>query len=247
MAALLGSFGPSITFRSASLIARTSPSTLRRALSTLPDNPDIYVHEQSNGGRKRYIYSYLPQAPPIPSLTIGSSPQNPPTPESLEENHEFMKIMHWAIKDNAPNDPEVQGQAAMYASQAGSALGSGGAFFPRQRRQQKKYGGGGGTGGDGAGGASAQGGMGGAGRGGYIHVSDQRNPPDFGRVAWPEDIFGSLELDGDGKFVDGTGRYQESGTYRIMTHEGMLGLSPYLKEKVKERLKELDMQARKNS
>ena len=155
------------------------------------------------------------------------------------------------IKDNAVNDPEVQAQAGMYASQAGSALGSGGAFFPQQRRDRrqtgKASGGGGGTGGDGAGGASSQGGMGGAGRGGFIHVSDQRNPPDFGRVSWSEDIFGSLELDGQGKFVDGTGRYQESGTYRIMTHEGTLGLSPYLREKTVERLNELDAQARKNS
>ena len=146
----------------------------------------------------------------------------------------------------------------MYASQAGSSLGSGGVLFPQQRHQQamdrrkkrkeqgKNYGGGGGAGGDGAGGASAQGGMGGAGRGGFIHVSDQRNPPDFGRVAWPEDIFGSLELDGEGKFVDGTGRYQESGSYRMCTNEGILGLSPYLRGKLVEKLKELDAQARKN-
>jgi len=63
--------------------------------------------------------------------------------------------------------------------------------------------------------------MGGAGRGGYIHVSDQRNPPDFGRVAWPEDIFGSLEVDGKGEFVAEGGNYQESGTYRVVTNEGM--------------------------
>lgn len=62
--------------------------------------------------------------------------------------------------------------------------------------------------------------MGGGGRGGWIHVSDQRNPPDFGRVAWPEDIFGSLEVDGQGQFVDG-GQFQESGTYRMVTREGM--------------------------
>ena len=149
------------------------------------------------------------------------------------------------------NDPDVQAQAAMYASQAGSALGSGGVFFPQQqkqkRRRDKQYGGGGGAGGDGAGGASSQGGMGGAGRGGFIHVSDQRNPPDFGRVAWPEDIFGSLELDGEGKFVEPNGRYQEAGTYRIMTNEGTLGMSPYLREKLVEKLRELDAAMRKNS
>lgn len=136
----------------------------------------------------------------------------------------------------------------MYASQAGSALGSGGMFFPQQkqrkRRQSKSqaYGGG-----DGAGGASSQGGMGGAGKGGYIHVSDQRNPPDFGRVAWPEDIFGSLEVDGEGNFTDGDGRYQEAGTYRACTNEGVLVLSPFLREKLVERLQQLDAQARKNA
>lgn len=166
--------------------------------------------------------------------------------------------MHWTIKDFAPQDPNVQAQAAMYASQAGSALGSGGMFFPSQSKPQRKrvrkgeqapgtpYGGAGGVGGYGAGGASAQGGMGGAGNHGWIHVSDERNPPDFGRVAWPEDIFGSLEVDGEGKFVDGTGRYQQAGTYRMVTRDGVLHLSPFLREKLAERLKELDAQARKH-
>lgn len=81
--------------------------------------------------------------------------------------------------------------------------------------------------------------MGGAGKGGWIHVSDQRNPPDYGRIAWPEDIFGSLEVDGEGKFVGEDGNYQESGTYRVCTNEGILGLSPYLRDKLIEKLKEL--------
>lgn len=128
-------------------------------------------------------------------------------------------------------------------------------FFPQHQQHQHKrrdrasrqFGGGGGSGGDGAGGASAQGGIGGAGRGGYIHVSDQRYPPDYGRVAYPEDILGSLEIDGKGEFVDGTGRYQKSGTYRPITKEGILGLSPYLRERLVEKLKELDAQARQNN
>lgn len=213
-----------------------------------------YVHEQSSASKQQYLLSYLPNAPPLAFLGIGTTSAIPPTPESLIENHEFLKILHGVIREHAVEDPEVQAQAGMYASQAGSALGSGGSFFPQQRQRRRRgegggkgFGGGGGTGGDGAGGASAQGGMGGAGRGGYIHVSDQRQPPDFGRVAWPEDIFGSLELDGQGKFVDGNGRYQEAGTYRIVTRDGILGLSPFLREKLVSRLKELDAQARKNS
>lgn len=53
-----------------------------------------------------------------------------------------------------------------------------------------------------------------------MHLSDLRNPPDFGRIAWPEDIFGSLEVDANGLIADG-GNYQPSGTYRIVTREGM--------------------------
>ena len=120
----------------------------------------------------------------------------------------------------------VQGQAAAFASSSGSALGSGGMLFPQQpKRKTPRSAGGGGTGGDGAGGASSQGGAGGGGRGGYLHVSDLRAPPDYGRIAWPEDIFGSLEVDGRGAFVKGVdgrlGNFQWSGTYRIVTREGM--------------------------
>lgn len=131
------------------------------------------------------------------------------------------------IREHATHDPDVISQAQAYASSAGSSLGSGGVFFPsnhpsRRRERTRQSSGGGGTGGDGAGGASSQGGAGGGGRGGYIHVSDQRNPPDYGRTAWPEDIFGSLEVDGGGNFISNGDTYQESGTYRMITREGML-------------------------
>lgn len=142
----------------------------------------------------------------------------------MKENHNLLNIVQSVIRQHATKDPDVISQAQAYASTSGSALGSGGAFFPQQHRRTKKragYGGGGGTGGDGAGGASSQGGAGGGGRGGHIHVSDQRNPPDYGRIAWPEDIFGSLEVDGEGNFVGENGNYQESGTYRFVTRDGM--------------------------
>ncbi|KAM0722621.1 hypothetical protein Q7P37_002062 [Cladosporium fusiforme] len=229
-----------------------TPATLKRAVSTLPNNKHIYVHEQLDAKPRSYLLSFLPDSPPTPSLAIGSSPTNPPTTDNLKENPEFFKLLHWIIKEHAAQDPDVKAAAAMYASQAGSTLGSGGMFFPQQKKRKRRasaqtYGGGGGAGGDGAGGASSQGGAGGGGRGGYIHVSDQRNPPDFGRVAWPEDIFGSLELDGEGNFVDGNGRYQEAGTYRACTNEGVLGLSPFLREKLVERLKELHAQAKQHA
>ena len=86
--------------------------------------------------------------------------------------------------------------------------------------------------------------MGSGGGHGFIHVSDERNPPDWGRVAWSEDIFGSLEVDGEGRFVEGEaegegsafpGRYQRSGTYRVVTREGVLGVRGFLRGKVVER------------
>lgn len=102
-------------------------------------------------------------------------------------------------------------------------------FFPKQprRRTPQRAGTGGDVaGGDGAGGASSQGGAGGGGRGGWVHLSDDRLRPDYGRIPWPEDIFGSVEVDGKGEFVKGdadgsVGNWQSSGTYRVITREGM--------------------------
>jgi len=105
------------------------------------------------------------------------------------------------------------------------ASSAGGSLLQPRRRQQT-----------GSTGASDQAGHGSAGRGGWVHVSDLRHPPDFGRIAEPEDIFGSVEVDGAGNFIDGHGRYQQSGTYRICTNEGILGLSDYLRQKLVERL-----------
>ncbi|KAI9709263.1 MAG: hypothetical protein M1820_003383 [Bogoriella megaspora] len=235
-------------------VAQATPATPKhvlpvssRTVSTLSNNPHIYIHPQTSSN-SQHTLTLLPTEPPNPHLAIGTSTTNPPTPSSFTENPHFLTVLHSVLRDHAPSDPQVQSQAQAYASTAGSSLGSGGSFFPQQHqsqstpspaqsRQPRKakgygggaaarhggpgYGGGGGAGGGGAGGASAQGGAGGGGVGGYIHVSDMRNPPDFGRIAWPEDIFGSLEVDAQGQFVEPRGRYQESGTYRICTKEGM--------------------------
>ena len=126
--------------------------------------------------------------------------------------------------EHAPHDLMVQGQAAAFASPGG---------FNLSRPN------------DGAGGASHQGGAGGGNMGGWIHVSDMRNPPDFGRIAWPEDIIGSLEVDGSGRIVQGS--WQDSGSYRIVTREGVLGLSEFMRGKVVEKLRELEAQIKRNS
>lgn len=91
---------------------------------------------------------------------------------------------------HAARDPAVRAQAAAFASNAGlggvMGLGGGGMAGAKRERQQQRQqqrrsktvqgeGGGGG-------GASAQGGAGGGGRGGWVHVSDARAPPDWGRM-----------------------------------------------------------------
>ncbi|SLM33570.1 hypothetical protein LPUS_02078 [Lasallia pustulata] len=231
-----------LTFQS---IARPVATLGRRSVSTLEGHPHIYVFPDPHG----HILSLLPTSPPKPELAIGTTSKLPPTTDSLTENHKFLSILQAVLSENACKDPDVISQAQAMASTSGSNLGSGGAFFPQQRQRRKAkqgtdYGGGGGAGGDGAGGASSQGGAGGGGRGGWVHVSDQRNPPDYGRIAWPEDIFGSLEVDSEGNFVDGSGNYQNSGSYRVLTREGCLGLSPFLREKLVERLRQEEAKLR---
>ncbi|KAH8811863.1 hypothetical protein F5884DRAFT_292993 [Xylogone sp. PMI_703] len=215
-----------------------------RALSTLPNNPHIYIFP-SRSSPSSHILSLLPTNPPTESLTIGTTTAIPPTPTSLTENHRFLTILQSVLKEHAHSDPWVRSQALAFATSSGSQLGQGGVFTQQQhRRGSKSSSSEVKSGGDGAGGASHQGGAGGAGRGGWVHVSDLRAPPDYGRIAWPEDIFGSLEVDGQGQFVDGDGNYQSSGTYRVVTREGILGLTDFLREKLVERLKEEEKKER---
>ncbi|KAI1435229.1 hypothetical protein GGR50DRAFT_341456 [Xylaria sp. CBS 124048] len=212
----------------------------RRYVSTVTSNPYIKVFPNTSpqGG---YLLTYLDTNPPTSRLAIGTSTQALPTPQSFTENRGFLAILNDVLRAHAAQDPGLQSQAQVFAGPGGATLGSHGAFFPQQRTQRAAnktaagLGGGGGAGGGGAGGASAQGGAGGAGVGGYVHLSDLRNPPDFGRIAFPEDILGSIQVDGHGKIV---GKFEPSGTYRIITNEGILGLSDFLRNKLLERLKE---------
>ncbi|RYP71082.1 hypothetical protein DL771_005016 [Monosporascus sp. 5C6A] len=220
--------------------ARRTGLLSRRYVATLSANPHIKVFPNAATDGS-HLLTYLDTNPPSPRLAIGSTTALPPTPQSFSENHEFLSILTEVLSRHAAQDPNLQAQAQAFAAPGGATLGSGGAFFPQQRRPRSSkgsgagLGGGGGAGGGGAGGASAQGGAGGAGVGGHVHLSDLRNPPDFGRIAWPEDILGSIEVDGQGTIV---GEFQPSGTYRIITNEGILGLSDYLRTKLIERLKE---------
>ncbi|KAF3005577.1 hypothetical protein E8E14_009238 [Neopestalotiopsis sp. 37M] len=165
-------------------------------------------------------------------FAIGTSTENPPTPQSFSENHKFLTILYDVLAKHAAQDPQLQSQAQAFAGPGGMTFGAGGAFPQQSSRRTSRSKHAAGTGG---GGASAQGGAGGGGVGGYVHLSDLRNPPDFGRIAWPEDIMGSIEVDGHGQIV---GKFESSGTYRVVTNEGILGLSDFLRNKLIERLKE---------
>ncbi|KAL9485044.1 hypothetical protein ACSS6W_003833 [Trichoderma asperelloides] len=221
---------------------RITPKSSRlffRAVSTLKNNSHIKVFDNA-AAPSSYILTYLDTNPPSKTLAVGVTTAVPPTPQSFKENPKFVSILNEVVSEYGHQDEDVVAQAKAFASTGGFNLGSGGSFFPGQHQQSHrgssgKQGGGGGAGGGGAGGASAQGGAGGAGRGGFVHLSDRRNPPDFGRIAWPEDILGSVEVDEAGEVV---GKLQPSGTYRVVTKEGILGLSPFLRGKLVDRLRQ---------
>ncbi|KAI3342137.1 hypothetical protein F4824DRAFT_495074 [Ustulina deusta] len=191
-----------------------------RHVSTLSSNPYIkaFPNAAVQGG---YLLTYLDTTPPISRLAIGASTQLPPTPKSFTENHEFMSILNDVLRQHAAQDPGLQSQALAFAGPGGATFGSHGAFSAQQRVRRKTV--------------AGLGAGSGAGVGGHVHLSDLRNPPDFGRIAFPEDILGSIEVDGQGKII---GTFEPSGTYRIITNEGILGLSDFLRTKLVEKLKE---------
>ncbi|KAJ5295962.1 hypothetical protein N7508_010783 [Penicillium antarcticum] len=218
--------------------ARSLPKWTRfRCVSTLEGNPYIYVFPNAGPTAGSHILSLLPSEPVNPDLAIGLSSQLPPTTDSFRENPKFLEIVQEVCSEHAHEDPDAQSQAQVMVSMAGANLNSGGVLLAGNRRRGTRRRG---EAGDSNSGASGQGGAGSGGRGGWIHVSDSRRPPDYGRIAWPEDMFGSLEVDGNGQFVDGNGNYQPSGTYRVMTRDGIFGLSPFLREKLVKRLQELE-------
>ncbi|KFY52205.1 hypothetical protein V496_08602 [Pseudogymnoascus sp. VKM F-4515 (FW-2607)] len=167
-----------------------APKPFRRMIGTLPNNSHIYTFPKNSTS---HYLTLLPSDPPTPELAIGTTAAIPPTPDSFSENPRFQTILQEVLKEHAHEDEGVLSQAQAFAVNASSQFNSGGTIFrgqSRHRRGDATHG----ARGDGAGGASGQGGAGGGGRGGWVHLSDSRNPPDYGRIAWPEDIFGSLEI-----------------------------------------------------
>ncbi|RPB21272.1 hypothetical protein L211DRAFT_840872 [Terfezia boudieri ATCC MYA-4762] len=59
--------------------------------------------------------------------------------------------------------------------------------------------------------------------GGWVHVTDERSPPEWGRIGDVEDIFGSIAVDGTGRVLpkEEGGGYEPCLGYRIWTRNGM--------------------------
>ena len=133
----------------------------------------------NQGTNDSHILSLLSSEPVNPDLAIGVTNQLPPTPDSLKENPKFLCILQEVFAKHAHEDPEAQSQAQVMASTSGANLYTGGVLMSSQRANRRRT-----ETGDSSGGASGQGGAGGAGKGGWIHISDNRRPPEFGRIAW---------------------------------------------------------------
>lgn len=68
----------------------------------------------------------------------------------------------------------------------------------------------------------------------WLHIGDERNPPAWGRINYPEDIIGSVELD-HGKIKEGS--YQPMPAHRLITNSGLFQLSEPLTKCVVEAAK----------
>ncbi|CCX04598.1 hypothetical protein FPQ18DRAFT_274878 [Pyronema domesticum] len=207
---------------------RTRPATLlrlnpllrftqtRRCISTLPEQPDIYVHPAPNGGHTLSLIST-----PSERVALGTTTSLPPKPDTFTENPSFLPILHKLLAKHAASDPLVQSDALQFASPAGMGLFGKNTRRPKKDKKTDE--------------ANNRGAAGGGGVGGWVHVYDQRGVPAFGRIAETEDIFGSLLVGPDGMIK--AGEWEENRMYRLITSTGgLMRLSPYLAEKVKEDL-----------
>ncbi|CAG8597287.1 16346_t:CDS:2 [Funneliformis mosseae] len=71
---------------------------------------------------------------------------------------------------------------------------------------------------------------------GWLHVADARDPAPWGRIPYPEDIFGMIQVI-DGQIVRGT--YQPMPTHRMVTAKGLFMLNDPLQEKLLEKVNKL--------
>ncbi|CAK7562713.1 MAG: hypothetical protein SEPTF4163_000565 [Sporothrix epigloea] len=188
-----------------------------RTFSALSANPHIKVYQLATLPPS-YLLSLIESNSPSFTTSLGTTTELPPTPRSFVANDRFMAILNDVLGKYAAQDDGLKAQALAFAAPGGTIFGNAGSSHSRSS-------------------SPTQQGSGGGGVGGWVHLSDLRNPPDFGRIAWPEDILGSVEVDNAGNLLD---NFQPSGSYRILTNEGILGLSDFLRGKLVERLKQED-------
>ncbi|KAL5612197.1 hypothetical protein BROUX41_000263 [Berkeleyomyces rouxiae] len=198
----------------------------RRLVSTLPSNSYIKVFDDP-ATPGRYILSLLSSDPPNAALALGTTNELPPSPRSFKENANFRKILDEVVAEHGSSDDFLKAQARAFVGPGGTSMA-----IAMQHSRHRRH-------------APTEDPAVASHRvGGHIHLSDTRNPPEFGRIAWPEDILGSVEVDGEGDII---GRVEPSGTYRIVTNQGILGLSPYMMGKLAERLRAEESRWRESS
>lgn len=177
-------------------------ATAAQASEMVSDSHSVYPRRQSSyckfgnrsvshfsSSQSQYVFSNKPQGgshtlsllssePVNPKTAIGVTSKLPPSTDSFRENPNFLKILQEVISEYGHKDPDAISQAQVMVSTSGANISSGGVLMTGQssrRRRESK---------DSSGGASGQGGVGSAGRGGWIHLSDSRRPPEYGRIAW---------------------------------------------------------------
>jgi hypothetical protein len=174
---------------------------LRRRLCTAPLPPHVHAFPDPTNP-SRHLLTLLPTQPPSPALALGTAPSLPPSPRAFAENPRFAPLLHAVLAAHAARDPDVVAAAAALAAGPYGAVATAAAAATARRAAPR-----------------SPAGAGAVGRGGWVHVGDARRPPEWGRTPDPEDIFGSVEVDAEGRVG---GVYQPSGTYRIVTMNGML-------------------------
>ncbi|KAK6337493.1 hypothetical protein TWF730_002892 [Orbilia blumenaviensis] len=224
--------GPVIRRSSGHASPATVPSFTRgttRTLKTLEQNKHIYIHP-SNTTPPTYTLTYLSTTPPSPKLAIGTTTSIPPTPSSFTENPYFRNLLMDTLSKHAAEDPDLINEA--YGTW-GAAMGVKESVAKGMKRDRKLH-----TESTGTPNTKAEeeAQVDTTSIGGFHHVVDRRTPYYGGmRIPESQDILGSLQVDGHGKLVGG---FVECESYRLVTSDGILGLTEFLEEKVKERVQE---------
>ncbi|KAI5811744.1 hypothetical protein DFH27DRAFT_597451 [Peziza echinospora] len=203
--------------------------TTSRGLTTLPGHPHLYIHPHPTTPSTSLL-TLLPTTPPTPPLSLGHFPTTPTTPlptlQTFTPNPHFLPHLHTTLSIHSPSDPHTISLAQTFAATSSSSL-----LHPPQRHRRD-------------GGLNR-----GPPPGGWIHISDLRNPPEWSRIPDPEDIFGSVEVSAQGEIREGS--YQPCIGYRVWTRSGVMQLPPYLREKLVEHLlleeERIRTEAEKNS